>query len=303
MAPSTFPQFTRLSPELQAMVWQEFARDEAASRIVVTHNEQRIYEDGERRRADLRIMPLKRLVSPLLTVCFQAREAALRHYRTRVEVFERPSPVPCVLPNSGRSWAANLEFLVCYRAKTLMDVEGEGAMLTEEDEPQLEPQPRGCVYLDLESDRFLIFEQWCWSSGVWQHYGFRALSDAIDDARDHSGRMGRADLDALLERRPPVLRNASIKLLDEVLQQIRHVVIDDHVSAGEGEEEGGNGSGSGGQINPPAAVDADDESSTAIQNTLPRAFSPEGSSLGLLGHRGEGPLLLRRPRGQGARAP
>ncbi|KAK8041713.1 hypothetical protein PG993_006236 [Apiospora rasikravindrae] len=304
MAGSTFLLFARLPPELQLMVWKEFAHAEAASRAVVVHTTQEIDEDGER-RATLHLMPPKRLVSPLLAVNVQSRGVALRHYKTRVNLFELPPPLPTVLPfwlngaedvsgPRGRAqcqfpgnpawgpeqrWADHTELLICGRASELLhDVGTEAEMV---DDTSGEYAPRGCVYLDLETDRFLFFDQWAWAPWVTQSYGLRALSvDAFTDLKYHQVPLDYTRLKSILDRRPPVLRNTSAALPGDVLKMIRNVVFEDFWSSSSSEEEvyGEGPQGGRGVFAGIMGQDEYDEykTSPALRNTLPRAFSANG---------------------------
>ncbi|KAK7952716.1 uncharacterized protein PG986_008444 [Apiospora aurea] len=303
MAAPTFPPFTRLPTELQVMVWEEFAHAEASSRAVVVHTTQNIDEDegdGERWRATLHLLPLKRLVSPLLAVNAQSRAVALRHYKTRINLFELPAPMPSMLP----FWLD--------RAEDLQDLQTPGAGRGAGSRPGLSGapsrtgprtrssssaggratcalyQPRGCVYLDLESDRFLFYHQWAWAPWIQQSYGLRALSvDAFTALKYHRVPLDYDDLKQILDRRPPVLRNTSAALSGEVLGRIRNLVFEDFQTSPEEEEEEesmegvqGMGRGVGGNGTTAAYYDDDDDSEgegwLALRNTLPRAFSADG---------------------------
>ncbi|KAK8090354.1 hypothetical protein PG997_005315 [Apiospora hydei] len=315
MAAPTFPYFPRLPAELQIMVWKEFAHAEASSRAVVVHTTQEIDEDGERRRATLHFLPLKRLISPLLTVNVQSRAVALRHYKTRINLFELPAPVPSILPfwlddaedlqgprswsqcrfpsrpiwGPEQDWATHTELLICRRASDLVEYAGTEAemMAAESNNSSGVYQPRGCVYLDLESDRFLFFDQWAWAPWVQQSYGLRALSvDAFGALKYQRVPLDHADLKRILDRRPPVLRNTSAALSGDVLGRIRNLVFEDFRTSSEDEEEdymeGVQGLGRGGVWvggNGTAAAYYDDsygKASPALRNTLPRAFSADG---------------------------
>ncbi|KAK8872585.1 hypothetical protein PGQ11_003099 [Apiospora arundinis] len=84
--PTTFPKFRELPHELRIWIWEEFIRDESASRIVLMESEMVVGQTAAR------IMPLKRLISPLLLVCYESRYEALRHYNTRIDIKDLPPP-------------------------------------------------------------------------------------------------------------------------------------------------------------------------------------------------------------------
>ena len=108
---------------------------------------------------------------------------------------------------------------------------------------------RGCVHLNLATDRFALAIPWsAWRmgygmrllygipfdrpDGLWgprRTYGLRALSDALTDFQYHGTPFDLLEL--LNRRRPAPLRFASDLLPDEVLRQIRHFVFADHLDA------------------------------------------------------------------------
>ncbi|KAK8081296.1 hypothetical protein PG996_000077 [Apiospora saccharicola] len=107
---------------------------------------------------------------------------------------------------------------------------------------------RGCVYLNLATDRFAEAVAWTgekWEGPGWYGqtfdrpdgllgpkatYGQRALSDALTDFQYHGAPF---DLREVLNRRdrPAPLQYASAGLSDEVLGQVRHLVFADHEQA------------------------------------------------------------------------
>ncbi|KAK8081297.1 hypothetical protein PG996_000078 [Apiospora saccharicola] len=319
MAESTlFPQFALLPPELQTMVWKQFAQAEAASRIVVLHSSLEIDGPNDTPSWSLHIMPPKRLNSPLLSVNLQSRQVALGHYKTRINIFELEPPLPRYPDrlfdniaestnhdNNRTAWPPLyhyptvpawhpeehfvdcLEEWVCGRAEHEMDTGREGAiaLLAEMGSP-CRPR-RGCVHLDLETDRFLFYERWEFLPTVREHgYGLRAFSEALLDFKYHRIPF---DLEGILARRPPVLRNASAELLPEMMGRIRNVVFECQkpppisavVAAAAAGGGGGNGSGAygGGGI----GVSSDGlpvSSRKLLVRSLPRAFSAEGSLQG-----------------------
>lgn len=301
--PTLFPQFPRLPAELQLMVWEEFARAEAASRIVPVHSSVEV-DRPNTPRWRLHIMPLKRLVSPLLCVSAQSRRVALAHYDTPVSLYELYSPMPPrnTLENRNADepertawpprysaphapawapeqyWVDHLEYLVCCLAGLAINTGGEAALARRR---QMAPQgypDRGCVRLALESDRFLFYDGWREDPLLRPHaYGLRALADAMLDYKYHRIPFDPA---AILARRPPVLRNASAELLPEMLGRIRHVVFDAPDSAGRGgggAVAGGGGAGGGGGGGGPSNASTSTRSNPWLARMLPRAFSPEGS--------------------------
>ncbi|KAK7949495.1 hypothetical protein PG988_016134 [Apiospora saccharicola] len=118
-AATSFPAFPRLAVEIQLMIWEAFAKAEAASRVVPLNTERcpfinrveqfpdkESYADNDDEEFDwlvLRILPLKRLASPLLRVCARSREVALKRYQTRVNLYEIPYSHPWVF-RSYEEW-------------------------------------------------------------------------------------------------------------------------------------------------------------------------------------------------------
>ncbi|KAK6866301.1 hypothetical protein PG995_002829 [Apiospora arundinis] len=270
MSTSSFPNFARLPDEIKVMIWKQAAKAEAASRIVILHtcNIKMLPSSGN--TPALSVMPLKRLISPLLMVCVQSRQVALRHYGTRVNVYERPSPMdwashegqPIGLwsmteeaPSSVQSrffhplrvtepvWADRecvTDGIDCWLEKGIdrdimrgpVDSRVVGEL--EDDENDYEEYEadaaiqnmqtyRGCVYLDLASDRFLLLmsPNYC--------YGLREVSNALDDFKYGTSSASfhgiYETIREIVAHRPPVLRHTSVPLSDEVLMGIRHVVL------------------------------------------------------------------------------
>lgn len=315
MTESTFfPQFLRLPPELQTMVWKEFARDEAASRVVVVHNKVEVDSFTNTPRWVLHLMPLKRLVSPLLSVNLQSRQVALRHYNTPVNMYDLGPPIPWTIPHDieevandthyGRhllphrppqyhfpnapawgpehNWVTYLEYLVCLHAEERIDTGTEETLRMLKEAGSQSYSHRGCVHLDLESDRFLFYEHWRYNlSDRPEGYGFRALSEAMLDCKYHQVPF---DLMEILERRPPVLRSASAELSPEFLGRIRNAVFENYETTS---NQGGGGGGGGGGTGPAPATGGAVagggmggsvvKANVLLTRSLPRAFSPEGS--------------------------
>lgn len=258
-APTTFPRFDRLPPELRFKIWHEFLRNEAASRIVLVHglvpkNPLQLEED-ELTVPELRIMPLKRLISPLMMVSRESRVEALRHYQTRVDI---TSLAPIINAgglskwiakndfNAGteqdedldgvrrlgfmnlrvrEQWAMAVERMLCRVAREVLeDQKYNTPALREYCRPRKYFQPRGCIHLDMHSDRFLFVRNWTPPVPAPLLYGLRALSEGFDDFLDR--RAAHVDVQKILETHcPPVLRNASAPLAPAVRQQIRHAVF------------------------------------------------------------------------------
>ncbi|KAK8026401.1 hypothetical protein PG991_003457 [Apiospora marii] len=286
------------------MVWKEFARAEAASRIVVVHNSVKFDPLNNTPRLNLYLMPLKRLVSPLLSVSAQSRQAALRHYRTPVNLYELGSPVPWSLPDEPNradyertawpplyrhprtaawapegDWARYLEYLVCCRSEDQINTGRKAAieLLAETTGSSRYPH-RGRVHLDLETDRFLFYDRWRYHPrGRPEAYGLRALADAMLDYKYHWAPF---NLEKILARRPPILRNASAALLPEMMARIRNVVFE-APSDRSSDRASRHGPTTAAGATAPGGVSSG-VSSTKIFHTwgprlLPRAFSPEGS--------------------------
>ncbi|KAK8081304.1 hypothetical protein PG996_000085 [Apiospora saccharicola] len=106
---------------------------------------------------------------------------------------------------------------------------------------------RGCVYLDLATERFLpLCAEWLggvgwdqdptygWLSAIGPNqepvYGLRELSAAFTDFKYHGAPLDHDTLEGILERRPPVLRHTSLQLTDKVRTGIRHVVFPSYSS-------------------------------------------------------------------------
>ncbi|KAI0006454.1 hypothetical protein F4779DRAFT_632944 [Xylariaceae sp. FL0662B] len=71
--------FKLFAPEVQDMIWNEFLLQESSDRMVILD------------RFTSRILPVKSLVSPLLSVERNSRRCALRFYDTELMVFKVPS--------------------------------------------------------------------------------------------------------------------------------------------------------------------------------------------------------------------
>ncbi|KAK8026398.1 hypothetical protein PG991_003454 [Apiospora marii] len=287
------------------MVWKEFAKAEAASRIVPLHATSGIIPKNvdEDKTVDndcpwlvLGLMPLRRLVSPLLRVCAGSREVALAHYRTRVDIYETPPlETQDVLefvppweqwlerkeeidemgywPRDGRArlgssrpncsfhpFAPYREHAWADRAEYALEVESEfvscatGVRIWDQRLPDGEEgtdaqvaaahdlKHRGCVYLDLASDRFLplcaeriggiAYEDdptYGWLSAIGDAQdavcGLRELSTALSDFKYDGVPLNHEKLEGILERLPPVLRYTSLHLSDKIRAGIRHIVF------------------------------------------------------------------------------
>ncbi|KAI1261052.1 hypothetical protein F5Y18DRAFT_403201 [Xylariaceae sp. FL1019] len=98
MAESTL--FRSLPTELRLEIWKHALTEEILSRLVISY--------------DTRIIPLRNLISPLLSVSTESRACALRQYDTKVEVYKVPSPKPDEeLSGLYSFWKAHKEGLVC----------------------------------------------------------------------------------------------------------------------------------------------------------------------------------------------
>ncbi|KAK8026400.1 hypothetical protein PG991_003456 [Apiospora marii] len=238
---TTFHQYQRLPDELKVMIWRCFAEAEMARRMVIVYvspGDEEDEDNAEHSVLDLKILPLKRLISPLLKVNYMTREVALRHYATRIDIYERESPYPGI---SHPMWEKTFEDLegtprqpARYgfpdvaawddRGGWCQDLEEDVAHVADDhlasdiDDMQRQPQHRGCVYLNLSTDRFYPFEQWYQKN----YYGLRAVTEALTDFKYNAIPF---DLESILDHRPPALRNASSPLSTEVRAGIRQVVF------------------------------------------------------------------------------
>lgn len=290
---ASFPQYARLPNEVKFMVWEEFVKAEAASRIVPLNtclgdvgSDHGVPEDYW---LVLSIMPLKRLISPALRLCVISRKVALRHYRTRVSIYEMPMSIdrvcfvervdpveegprtrlfhPIAEPkpvwDDRDSWTAQIEGWLTDEAfhgmvdgpeededaemdadddlhngaedevtsNTESDADNDARDGAEDEEEEYTEEITdydccGCIYLDLATDRFLPVSQWMTIYPRERiYYGLREVSDMFSDFKYHGTTVDKETLEAILARRPPVLRNASGHLSDEVLMGIRHVVF------------------------------------------------------------------------------
>ncbi|KAK8041714.1 hypothetical protein PG993_006237 [Apiospora rasikravindrae] len=240
---TTFPLYQRLPDELKIIVWEQFVKSEAASRIVPLNVSLGDFGDPSVVPDDhwlvLSLMPLRRLVSPALSVCLESRKAALRHYRTRVNIYEMPlhphwqsfedfveersrwrernqdqttlGPARAdlrrrffrpLVTDTQPVWADRASYTdrigerILYRASDDLcsGPDEDDTHETEEEETRAQQEftedanYRGCVYLDLATDRFMDTSQWC---AVWPteklHYGFRELSDSLNDFKYNGG--------------------------------------------------------------------------------------------------------------------
>ncbi|KAK7984185.1 hypothetical protein PG990_012903 [Apiospora arundinis] len=75
-AEQVFAYFSKLPPEIRAMVWYEFLENESKSRYIAAHSEVP------------HLLPEIHLVSPLLNVTAESRAVALNFYNTKLIVFD-----------------------------------------------------------------------------------------------------------------------------------------------------------------------------------------------------------------------
>ncbi|KAI0152908.1 hypothetical protein GGR57DRAFT_469452 [Xylariaceae sp. FL1272] len=75
-----FPKFSLLPAELRLDIWEEAVREEATNRLVIL--------------IDTRVVPIKKLISPLLSVNRESRTRALKMYDTKLNIYRLPSPKP-----------------------------------------------------------------------------------------------------------------------------------------------------------------------------------------------------------------
>ncbi|KAK8139427.1 hypothetical protein PG984_002807 [Apiospora sp. TS-2023a] len=294
---TSFPKFPDFPVEIQLMVWEAFAKAEAASRIVLLHATTghpppKNNVEGRFPWLVLGLMPMRRLVSPLLCVCVRSREVALNHYGgTRVDIYEPPpsttrygldmiqpweqrrqkneknearieaeygprdgrSRIGSSLPGarhcfhplraySQHAWADRDEYAGEVETEIVIRAL-DHRIWDQEDVTDAQVAAnnymthRGCVYLHLESDRFLplcaepalLVPRYGWLSmiGVGHEpvYGFRELSVALNDFKYNGGPLDHETLEGILERRPAALRYTSLPLSDEVRTGIRHIVF------------------------------------------------------------------------------
>ncbi|KAK8081298.1 hypothetical protein PG996_000079 [Apiospora saccharicola] len=244
-----FHQYQRLPDELKLNIWRHFAEAEAASRLVIVTKslpeEEPEGENAQHPLMALRVLPLKRLISPLFSVNVMTREVALRHYATRVDIYERD--IPCTFrPNTA--WEAPEEREVtprhpvayrfpgipvwkdrerwCREREERLSETTEDCLCSDESDVEMQSRHRGCVYLNLATDRFFPEEQWYrWDQP--RSYGLRAVR-AFNEFKYNATPF---DLKAILDRRPPVLRNASMPLSEHVRHNIRQVVFPSYAPA------------------------------------------------------------------------
>ncbi|KAK8063787.1 hypothetical protein PG996_008439 [Apiospora saccharicola] len=124
----TFPQFTRLAPELRQMIWDSALENEAENRIVLVH------------RASLRVVPSKCLISPLKSANKESRERALKHYNVKMDIGVFPAPL-VVKSRRMTTWDHHVNST--EDAERLLNGRSNG-------------NSKGCVYVNLGTDRFLL---------------------------------------------------------------------------------------------------------------------------------------------------
>ncbi|KAK7985551.1 hypothetical protein PG988_003173 [Apiospora saccharicola] len=125
---SEFMKFPEFPCELRLMIWIRAAENEASNRLVFIH------------RGTLRPMPIKCLVSPLLSVSKESREVALKHYDLRLDVLR--------LPAMGRGGEGEGGRASTHRIWLLRDgLEVIGTV-------------KGALYLSPDQDRFMPFSAW-----------------------------------------------------------------------------------------------------------------------------------------------
>lgn len=191
---TTFHQYQRLPDELKVMVWKQFAEAEAASRMVIVNVaiSDEDDEDEEHPMLDLKILPLKRLKSPLFSVSVLVRDVALEYYATCLDIYERNPPYPYVrhpmreesLEDSAGTprhptaysfpdnpvWEARRVW--CHELEDNVSHVADDHLASDVDEIERLSRYRGCVYLNLSTDRFYPFEQWYRTD----RYGLRAVA-------------------------------------------------------------------------------------------------------------------------------
>ncbi|KAK8851221.1 hypothetical protein PGQ11_013700 [Apiospora arundinis] len=142
----TFTGFPNLPYELRLIIWELVLDDEAPNRLVFVH------------RSTLRPMPIKCLLSPLLSANAETREVALHRYNLRLNVLRLPA-----MKSGGR------EHLTLRPARSWYDAYRTFARgsCSASDQTWLLQEglehvgiPTGALYLSLEKDRFMPFANW-----------------------------------------------------------------------------------------------------------------------------------------------
>ncbi|KAK8097619.1 uncharacterized protein PG998_013105 [Apiospora kogelbergensis] len=83
-SPPEFPQFSKLPPEIRLMIWEEFlAEDKAGRHVLIRHGP--VYNNMRKHRIRT-IVATRRLASPLLRVCREARGVFLEFFTVAVDV-------------------------------------------------------------------------------------------------------------------------------------------------------------------------------------------------------------------------
>ncbi|KAK8113065.1 hypothetical protein PG984_013591 [Apiospora sp. TS-2023a] len=123
---TTFPQFTRLAPELRQMIWDSALENEAENRIVLVH------------RDSLRVVPSKSLISPLKSVNKESRKRALEHYNVKIDIGIFPAPSVTSVINTWNHRVYSTTY-----AEVLLNGPING-------------NSKGCIYVSLGTDKFLL---------------------------------------------------------------------------------------------------------------------------------------------------
>ncbi|KAI0160779.1 hypothetical protein GGR57DRAFT_519668 [Xylariaceae sp. FL1272] len=138
------PQFTPfklLPPELRLEVWEAALDEEAVNRLPVL--------------LDTRIFPVKKLISPLLSVNVESRACALAFYDTKLTVYRLPLPEPD--PVFYEEHFVNVDGV---------DIETEGGWVDQDmfldttidliDDTENRGTSSGAMYISAKKDRFVL---------------------------------------------------------------------------------------------------------------------------------------------------
>ncbi|KAK8062879.1 hypothetical protein PG997_014976 [Apiospora hydei] len=137
---STFPQFSRLAPELRMMIWKEALKNETQDRIALVH------------RDSLRIVPSKSLVSPLMAVNQESREVALTYFDVRLDIVRLTLDVTV---QDTYSWATTRPADWENHVRNEIHIAAHAALISQPNGAQ-PGTPKGSIYLNSHLDTFLL---------------------------------------------------------------------------------------------------------------------------------------------------
>lgn len=140
---TSFHKFPDLNPELRLMIWNEALLGERNTRTVILQDD--------------RVMPLKHLISPLLSVNYESRTCAQAFYDVKLDVYAVPKVqldfMDSIFPDMKYMASQLAEMLiVSYRAITRRVLREVVAPVAIENAAHR----MGTIYINLEQDTLIL---------------------------------------------------------------------------------------------------------------------------------------------------